>query len=140
MNDQSHDTGSKAVEAFARNSARMAEAAAMFTAAMCSIVPPSEVLAAMAARSAAVYEQIRRDAERIGAETRRSISLAAMSAACVNPSALTEACLRTSAQVAEMFAALPSQSLIAGMSGPAIAGRAFARQTSRVTKHLEGTK
>jgi hypothetical protein len=56
-----------------------------------------------------------------------------MAAACVNPSALTEAYLRTSAQVAEMFAALPPQSLTAGMSGPAIAGRAF-------TKHLEGTK
>lgn len=133
MNNELHDTGSKAVEAFARNSERLTEAAAMFTAAMRSIVPPPELLAAMAARSSAVYEQIRRDAERIGEETRKSISLAAMAAACVNPSALTEACLRTSAQVAEMFAALPPQSLTAGMSGPAIAGRAF-------TKHLEGTK
>jgi hypothetical protein len=75
MNDESHDTGSKSVEAFARNSERMAEGAAMFIAAMRGIVPPPEVLAAMAARSAAVYEQIRRDAERIGEETRKVSAL-----------------------------------------------------------------
>ncbi len=112
MNHELHDTGSKALEVFARNSERMAEAAAMFTATMRSIVPPSEVLAAMAARSAAVYEQIRRDAERIGEETRKSIILAT--------------------QIAQDFRA--SHMTIAGH---AIAGRAFAPQSLPVTEHFE---
>jgi hypothetical protein len=93
------DEHREAMTRLAQDFARIAVQTAAHVAAFVSVYKP-------------VYEAIQRDAERIGEETRRSISLAALSA--------------------------PNMSaILAGMSGRAIAGEAFARLAPPVTEHFE---